>query len=149
MFGSLVDVVDRPVTWPLSYAAFVAWNEDGSGGTVRLERGSHQPPESSIVSWLLREAESGAGLVVDEGVELPSAGFSAALPLRRDNSLLVGFIVLCAEHEPSGYVLRALESSIHTLGPAFGEAGPAEVLRLLSERPLDARRRREARSLEA
>jgi hypothetical protein len=87
--------------------------------------------------------------VVDEGVELPSAAFSAALPLRRDNSLLVGFIVLCAEHEPSGYVLRALESSIHTLGPAFGEARPAEVLRLLSERPLDARRRREARSLEA
>ena len=75
MFGSLVDVVDRPVTWPLSYAAFVEWNEDGSGGTVRFERGSHQPPESSIVSWLLREAESGAGLVIDEGVELPSAGY--------------------------------------------------------------------------
>ena len=149
MFGSLVDVVDRPSTWPLSYAAFVEWNEDGSGGAVRFERGSHQPPESSIVSWLLREAESGAGLVVDEGVELPSAGFSAALPLRRDNSLLVGFIVLCAEDEPSGYVLRALESSIDTLGPALGEARPAEVLRLLSEKPLDARRRRQARTLEA
>jgi hypothetical protein len=149
MFGSLVDIVDCPATWPLSYAAFVGWNEDGSGGAVRFERGSHQPPESSIVSWLLREAESGAGLVVDEGVELPSAGFSAALPLRRDNSLLVGFIVLCAEHEPSSYVLRALESSIDTLGPAFGEARPAEVLRLLSEKPLDARRRRQARTLEA
>jgi hypothetical protein len=149
MFGSLVDVVDRPTTWPLSYAAFVEWNEDGSGGAVRFERGSHQPPESSIVSWLLREAESGAGLVIDEGVELPSAGYSAALPLRRDNSLLVGFVVLCAEHEPPGYVLRALESSIDTLGPAFGEARPAEVLRLLSETSLDARRRRQARTLEA
>ena len=107
MFGSLVDVVDRPATWPLSYAAFVEWNEDGSGGAVRFERGSHQPPESSIISWLLREAESGAGLVIDEGVELPSAAFSAALPLRRDNSLLVGFVVLCAEEEPSGYVAQS------------------------------------------
>jgi hypothetical protein len=149
MFGSLVDVVDGPATWELSYAAFVEWNDDGSGGAVRFERGSHQPPESSIVSWLLREADSGAGLVLDEGVELPSAGFSAALPLRRDNSSLVGFIVLSAEQEPAGYVLQALESSIQTLGPAFGEARPAEVLKLLSERPLNARRRREPRSLEA
>ena len=149
MFGSFVDVVDKPETWPIAYAAFVDWNEDGSGGTVRFERGTHQPPESSVVSWLLREAESGAGVVVDEGVELPSAGFSAALPLRRDNSSLVGFVVLCAEHEPPGYVLRALKSCIDTLGPAFGEARPAEVLRLLAETPLDARRRRQARTLEA
>jgi len=148
MFGSFVDVVDRTGTWELSYAAFVEWNEDGSGGAVRLERGEHQPPESSIISWLLREAESGTGLVEDEGVELPSAAFSVALPLRRDNSSLVGFIILCAEHEPAGYVLAALEGCIDTLGPAYGEARPAEVLRLLAE-PLDARRRRQARTLEA
>jgi HD-GYP domain-containing protein (c-di-GMP phosphodiesterase class II) len=148
MFGSFVDVVDRPETWQLSYAAFVAWNEDGSGGAVRFERGTHQPPESSVVSWLLREAESGAGLVVDEGQELPSASFSAALPLRRDNSSLVGFVLLCAERKPAPFVLRALESSVDTLGPAYGEARPAEVLRLL-EKPLDARRRRQPRTLEA
>jgi hypothetical protein len=148
MFGSFVDVVDRPETWPLSYAAFVEWNEDGSGGAVRLERGTHQPPESAIVSWLLREAESGTGLVSDTGVELPSAAFSVGVPLRRDNSALVGFIVLCAEQEPAGYIVGALESCVDTLGPAFGEARPAEVLRLL-ERPLDARRRRQASTLEA
>ncbi|HEY7148502.1 MAG TPA: HD domain-containing phosphohydrolase [Gaiellaceae bacterium] len=148
MFGSFVDVVDRPESWPLGYAAFVEWNEDGSGGGVRLERGTHQPPESAVVSWLLRGAESGAGIVVDEGVELPSAGFSAALPLRRDNSSLVGFIVLCGEQEPARYVLRAFEDCLDTLGPAFGEARPAEVLRLMAEKPLDARRRRQARSLE-
>jgi len=148
MFGSFVDVVDKPGTWQLSYAAFVEWNEDGSGGVVRLERGEHQPPESSIISWLLREAESGTGLVEDEGVELPSAAFSVALPLRRDNSSLVGFIVLCAENEPAGYVVAALRGCIDTLGPAYGEARPAEVLRLLAE-PLDARRRRQARTLEA
>jgi hypothetical protein len=148
MFGAFVDVVDQPGTWELSYAAFVEWSEDGSGGAVRLERGEHQPPEPSIVSWLLREAESGAGLVEDEGVELPSAAFSVALPLRRENSSLVGFIVLCAEHEPAGYVVAALEGCVDTLGPAYGEARPAEVLRLL-EKPSDARRRRQARTLEA
>jgi hypothetical protein len=149
MFGSFVDVVDKPETWPLGYAALVEWNEDGSGGAVRLERGDHQPPESSIVSWLLREAESDSGIVVDEGVELPSAAFSVALPLRRDNSAIVGFIVLCAEDEPAGYVLTALENCADTLGPAFGEARPAEVLKLLAATPLHARRRREARTLEA
>jgi HD-GYP domain-containing protein (c-di-GMP phosphodiesterase class II) len=147
MFGSLVDVVGKP--WPLMYSALVEWSDDGSGGSVRLERGDHQPPESSIISWLLREAESGAGLVVDEGVELPSVGFSAALPLRRDNSALVGFVVLCGEDEPAGHVLKALETSIDTLGPAFGEARPAEVLKLLAKKRLGARRRRESRTLEA
>jgi hypothetical protein len=110
--------------------------------------GEHQPPESSIISWLLREAESGTGLVEDEGVELPSAAFSVALPLRRDNSSLVGFIVLCAEHEPPDTWWRRSAAASTTLGPAYGEARPAEVLRLLAE-PLDARRRRQARTLEA
>ena len=151
MFGSFVDAIDKEAVWPLVYAAFVEWAEDGSGGTARLERGGHRPPDTAIISWLLREAESGAGLVVDEGVELPSVGFSAALPLRRDNSLLVGFILLCGENEPPVHVLPALEACIDALGPAFGEARPADVLRLRKEnvKPLDPRRRREARTLEA
>ena len=116
----------------------------------RLERGSHRPPESAIVSWLLREAESGAEIVVDERLELPSVGFAAALPLRRDNSSLVGFIVLCGENNPPAYVLPALEACIDALGPAFGEARPADVLRLRTKaRPLYARGRRQARTLEA
>lgn len=151
MFGSFVDAIDKEAVWPLVYAAFVEWAEDGSGGTARLERGGHRPPDTAIVSWLLREAESGAGLVVDEGVELPSVGFSAALPLRRDNSLLVGFILLCGENEPPAHVLPALEACVDALGPAFGEARPADVLRLRNEnvKRLDPRRRRQARTLEA
>jgi HD-GYP domain-containing protein (c-di-GMP phosphodiesterase class II) len=151
MFGGFVDVVDKQDVWQLDYAAFVAWAEDGSGGTVRLERGSHRPPDTAIVSWLVREAESGAGVVVDEGAELASVGFAVALPLRRDNSSLVGFMLLCGKEKPPAHVLPALEACVDALGPAFGEARPADVLRLRKEnvKRLDPRRRRERRTLEA
>jgi hypothetical protein len=151
VFGSLVDVIDKAGTWPLAYAAFVEWSDDGSGGAVRLERGTRRPPQTALVSWLLREAESGAEIVVDTGVELPSAGFAVALPLRRDNSSLVGFIVLCGDDQPPGHVLPALEACIDSLGLAVGEARPADVLRLRTKNAasLDARRRRQPRTLEA
>ena len=151
MFGSFVDAIDKQHVWPLVYAAFVEWAQDGSGGTAKLERGAHRPPDTAVVSWLLREAESGGGVVVDEGVELPSVAFSAALPLRRDNSALVGFLLLCGKEEPPVHVVPALEACLDALGPAFGEARPADVLRLRKEnvKRLDARRRRQARTLEA
>ena len=151
MFGGFVDAIDKQDVWPLVYAAFVEWAQDGSGGTAKLERGAHRPPDTAVVSWLIREAESGGGVVVDEGVELPSVAFAAALPLRRDNSSLVGFILLCGKEEPPAHVLPALEACLDALGPAFGEARPADVLRLRKEnvKRLDARRRREARTLEA
>jgi len=151
MFGSFVDVIDKAHTWPLAYAAFVEWSDDGSGGAVCLERGARRPPETSLVSWLLREAESGAGLVVDTGLELPSAGFAVALPLRRDNSSLVGFIVLCGDDQPPAHVLPALEACIDSLGLAVGEARPADVLRPRTKKvtTLNAGRRGQPRTLEA
>ena len=151
MFGGFVDAIDKQEVWPLVYAAFVEWAQDGSGVTAKLERGAHRPPDTAVVSWLLREAESGRRVVVDEGVELASVAFSAALPLRRDNSALVGFILLCGKEEPPAHVLPALEACLDSLGPAFGEARPADVLRLRKEnvKRLDARRRRQARTLEA
>jgi hypothetical protein len=151
MFGALADALDQRKAWPLAYAALVEWTDDGSGGSIRLERGSERPAESAIISWLLREAESGAGIVVDEGVELTSFAFAVALPLRRDNSAIVGFILL-AGGKPAPHVLPAIERCIDDLGPAFAEARPAEVLRPREEnvKRLDARRRRrEARTLEA
>jgi hypothetical protein len=151
MFGSFVDVIDKAHTWPLAYAAFVEWSDDGSGGAVRLERGARRPPETSLVSWLLREAESGAELVVDTGLELPSAGFAVALPLRRDNSSLVGFLVLCGDDQPPAHVLPALEACIDSLGLAVGEARPADVLRPRTKKvtTLNAGRRGQPRTLEA
>jgi HD-GYP domain-containing protein (c-di-GMP phosphodiesterase class II) len=147
IFGGLVDAVER--AWPLEYAAFVEWSEDGAGGAVRLERGTSGPGESSLISWLLREAESGAGIVVDTGHELPGAGAAAAVPLRRGNSALVGFLVLCGSEQPPKHLLPALETCLDPLGVAFAEAPQAVVLRQLPLRKLDARRHRQARTLEA
>jgi HD-GYP domain-containing protein (c-di-GMP phosphodiesterase class II) len=150
LFGDVVDVIDKVNTWPLVYAALVAWNEDGSGGSIRLQRGAHRPPESAIVSWLLRQAESGSGVVVDDGAELASVGAAVALPLRRDNSSLIGFLVFCSQEHPPAHVLPALERCVDDLGLAFSESPPAEVLRFRRKRirALDPRRRRHARALE-
>jgi hypothetical protein len=150
IFGRLVDAVGQ--AWPLGYAAFVEWTEDGAGGSIKLERGDQRPPEPSLISWLLREAESGAEIAVDEGGELPGAGHVVALPLRRDNSALVGFIVLCGLEQPPGHLLPALACSVDMLGLAFADAKPNVVL-LPSRGPaatsLDAGLDGQPRTLEA
>jgi hypothetical protein len=149
LFGNLVDAVEQ--AWPLGYAALVAWSEDGAGGSLQFERGAGAPPEQSLVSWLLREAESGAEIVVDTGGELPGTDVAVAVPLRRENSALVGFLVLCGAEQPPAHVLPALKSCLDPLGVAFAEAPEAVVLRQLPVKPrnLDAGSQREARSLEA
>jgi hypothetical protein len=147
LFGRLVDAVER--TWPLGYAAFVEWGEDGAGGSVRLERGSGGPTETSLISWLLREAESGAGIVAGTSGELPGAGVAVAVPLRRGNSALVGFLVVCGADQPPQHLLPALEVCLDPLGVAFAEAPQTVVLRQLPAKTLDARIGRQARTLEA
>ncbi len=148
IFGRLVDSAER--AWPLEYAAFVEWNEDGIGGTVRLERGTEPPAETSLISWLLRKAESGAGVVIGARGDLPGVGFAAAVPLRRGNSALVGFLVLCGPDQPPKHLLPALEACLDPLGVAFAEAPHTVVLRQFPVKTeLDASRGHEARSLEA
>ena len=150
IFGRLADAVEQ--AWPLEYAAFVEWTEDGAGGSIALERGDRRPPETSLISWLLREAESGAEVAVDESGELPGAGYAVALPLRRDNSALVGFIVLCGLDQPPGHLLPALASSVDVLGHAFADAKPNVVLmprREPAATKLDAGLDGQARTLEA
>lgn len=147
IFGRLVDAVER--TWPVEYASFVEWSEDGVGGSVRLERGTGGPAETPLISWLLREAESGAGVVVDTGGALPGAGVAVAVPMRRGNSALVGFLVLCGPAQPPKHLLPALETCLDPLGIAFAEAPQAVVLRQLPVRTLDPHGTRQARTLEA
>jgi HD-GYP domain-containing protein (c-di-GMP phosphodiesterase class II) len=147
IFGRLVDALEP--TWAPSYSAFVEWSDDGAGGSVRFERGDDGPAETSLISWLLREAESGAGIVVDSGGRLSGGGVAVAIPLRRGNSALVGFVVLCGPEQPPKHLLPALETCLDPLGAAFAEAPPAVVLRRLPMRTLDAGRRSEARTLEA
>jgi HD-GYP domain-containing protein (c-di-GMP phosphodiesterase class II) len=149
LFGRLVDAIGQ--TWPLEYAAFVDWSEDGAGGSVRLERGPDGPTETSLISWLLREAESGAGIVVETPGQLPGAGVGVgvAVPLRRENSALVGFLVVRGSEPPPQHLVPALETCLDPLGVAFAEAPHAVVLRQLPVKRLDAGRHRQARTLEA
>ena len=142
-----MDIVEQ--AWPLEYMAFVEWNENGVGGSIQLERGTEGPAETSLISWLLREAESGAGVVVGTGADLPGVGVALAVPLRFGNSALVGFLVLSGTRPPPKHFLPALEACLDQLGVAFAEAPKAVVLRRLPVKELDAGLHRQARTLEA
>jgi HD-GYP domain-containing protein (c-di-GMP phosphodiesterase class II) len=145
-FERVVDVVGRG--WSLTYAALVAWEEDGSGGAVQLERGEARPPDAALVSWLLRGAESGETVLVDEGAELPGELVSLAFPLRRENSSLRGFLVLRGTERPPGHLSAALAGRVDRLAVAKPE--PLLVtFRTSAGKTSDANRRQETRPLEA
>jgi HD-GYP domain-containing protein (c-di-GMP phosphodiesterase class II) len=127
MFALVADAFEA--SWPLGYAMLVAWEEDGAGGTVELQRGESNVPDAELTSWLLREAESGRELIADDGSQLGRDGSSLALPLRRENSALVGFLVLGGSGHPPPHVLAAARSSLDRLGLALADAPRAAVLR--------------------
>ncbi|HEX6491466.1 MAG TPA: HD domain-containing phosphohydrolase, partial [Gaiellaceae bacterium] len=103
------------------WIALVDWQEDGLGGTLSREAGTGGPPLSELTSWLVREAESGARLLSAGGFELRSEGFVLALPLRRENSALVGFLVLATPRRLAAYAERALAETLDALGLALAE----------------------------
>ena len=107
--------------WHHSWAALVSWDEDGLGGSVEAERGTGGPTPAGLMSWLVREAESGHAAIVASGVELGRDGIVAALPLRRDNSALVGFLVVMAPRLPRRHVELALLGSVDEIGLALAE----------------------------
>jgi hypothetical protein len=120
MFGRLADAF--AASWPLDYAILVAWEENGTGGIVEFQRGESGIPDPELTSWLLREAESASDLIVDEGSELGRNGASLALPLRRENSMLVGFLVLGGGFHPPLHVLTAARASLDRIGLALADA---------------------------
>ena len=135
MFGRFADAFEA--SWPLDYAMLVAWEEDGMGGTVELQRGEAGVPHPELTSWLLREAESASDLIIDDGSELGRSGASLALPLRRENNTLVGFLVLGGAAHPPRHVLTAARASLDRLGLALADAPRTNDL---SERRLAAAR---------
>jgi HD-GYP domain-containing protein (c-di-GMP phosphodiesterase class II) len=122
MFGRVADAFGA--SWPLEYAMLVAWEEDGTGGSVELQRGESGVADPELTSWLLREAESGRELISDDGTQLARVGSSLALPLRRENSALVGFLVLGGSGRPPAHVLAAARASLDRLGLALATAQP-------------------------
>jgi HD-GYP domain-containing protein (c-di-GMP phosphodiesterase class II) len=123
VFGRVVDALTT--AWPLEFAILVAWEENGTDGSIELERGESTIPEPELTSWLLREAESGADLIADDGSQLGRAGSSLALPLRRENTALVGFLVLGGSGHPPPHVVTAARASLDGLGLALAPAPPA------------------------
>jgi HD domain len=108
--------------WRQQYALLVRWHEDGADGTIELAHGASGVPAPELTSWLLREAESDRELIVDDGGELGRDGASVALPIRRENSALVGFLVLGGSGHPPMHVLAAARSLLDRIGPALAEA---------------------------
>jgi putative nucleotidyltransferase with HDIG domain len=138
------DVVDRlSRAWRLTAAALVAWDEDGLGCRIERRQGDG-PEESALASWLVRDADSGSDLLATSGAELGGGGVAVALPLRRETSALVGFLVIAAERLPPRHVELALRETLDEIGLALAYR-PSDG----RDRRLDGGRREQPQPLEA
>jgi putative nucleotidyltransferase with HDIG domain len=105
--------------WHHTWAGLVSWDEDGLGGSLDAVAGKDGPTPPALMSWLVREAESGRDAIVAPGTEVGVDGLAVALPLRRDNSALVGFLVFAAPRLAPRHVELALLESLDELGLAL------------------------------
>jgi HD-GYP domain-containing protein (c-di-GMP phosphodiesterase class II) len=131
VFGRVVEAMSA--AWHQTWAGLVTWDEDGLGGSLDAETGRQGPSVAALTSWLVREAESGRDAIVAPGAELGIDGVVVALPLRRDNSALVGFLAFAAPKLPPRHVELALLESLDELGLAL--AAKPELDRGGSEQP--------------
>ncbi len=123
--------------WRHDWIALMSWDEDGLGGSVEQALGDDPLPVAALTGLLVREAEGGREAIVAAGAELGRSGVVVALPLRRDNSALVGFLVVAAPKLPPRHVELALLDSLDEIGLA------------LADRPeLDGRAAQDAQPLE-
>jgi len=118
-FDTLADAVGR--LWRHDWIGLVGWHENGLGGSVEHARGEHAVQTPALTGWLVREAESGADVIVAPGAELGVEGIAAAFPLRRENSALVGFLVVAAPKLPRRHVELALLDSLDEIGLTLAE----------------------------
>ncbi len=116
-FDEVAAVLERAcgATW----SALIDWEEDGLGGIVSRERGTDGPHLAVLTSWLVREAESGETFLSTGGFELQHEGVVVALPLRRENSALVGFLVLAVPRRLPAHVELALADGADELAFAL------------------------------
>jgi putative nucleotidyltransferase with HDIG domain len=116
-FDEVTSVLERAcgATW----SGLIDWEEDGLGGTVSRERGTDGPHLPVLTSWLVREAESGETLLSAGGFEFQQEGVVVALPLRRENSALVGFLVLALPRRLPAQVELALSDAADELALAL------------------------------
>jgi hypothetical protein len=101
----------------------VAWEEGAVDGVLERSRGEG-PAVHALMSWLVREGESDEELPAAPARELawPQDGVFVALPLRRENSALVGFVVLGLPRVLPRHARSALVASIDAIGLALAES---------------------------
>ena len=119
IFVRLAETVAR--TWRHDWIALMSWDEDGLGGSIEQALGDDPLPAAALTGLLVREAESGRDAIVAAGVELGHSGIVVALPLCRDNSALVGFLVVAAPKLPPRHVELALLDSLDEIGLALAD----------------------------
>jgi hypothetical protein len=123
LFFALTEAFEH--AWAQAYTTLVAWHDHGTDGTIELAHGASGVPDAELTSWLLREAESRDDVIVDDGTELGRTGASLALPLRRENSELVGFLVLGSDGRLPRHLVAACHSCVDRIGLALADAPPA------------------------
>jgi HD-GYP domain-containing protein (c-di-GMP phosphodiesterase class II) len=119
VFDKVAEALAR--LWRYEWVGLVSWDEDGLGGSVVHSAGGEAPAQAGLTGWLVREAESGSATIVAPGAELGRSGVAVALPLRRDDSALIGFFVVLAGKLPARHVELALLDSLDELGLALAE----------------------------
>jgi hypothetical protein len=119
LFVRLAEAVGR--VWKHDWIALMSWDEDGLGGSIEQAVGTEPLPAAALTGLLVREAESGRDAIVAPGIELGCSGVVVALPLRRDNSALVGFLVVAASKLPPRHVELALLESLDEIGLALAD----------------------------
>jgi hypothetical protein len=113
-FLEVASVLERNgrATW----AGLVSWAEHGLTGAIEREHGTGGPTEAALVSWLVRDSESGGDVAVAFGFALGRDDVVLALPLRRENSALVGFLALATPRSVPAHVELALRDCLDGLG---------------------------------
>ncbi len=135
VFARLTDTVAR--VWKHDWIALMAWDEDGLGGSIEHSRGDDPPPSAALTGLLVREAESGRNAIVAPGAELGRSGVVVALPLRRDNSALVGFLVVAAPKLPPRHLELALLDSLDEIGLALADRPELDGRAAQNAQPLE------------
>jgi HD-GYP domain-containing protein (c-di-GMP phosphodiesterase class II) len=125
VFDRFASVLEQAVR--CEWAGLVAWEEGGVDGGLERSRGD-APADHALMSWLVREAESRDELLTTPARELAWAGEGVfvGLPLRRENSALVGFVVLRTPRVLPRHARAALAASLDAIGLALAER-PAVV----------------------
>jgi len=135
LFMRLAETVAR--TWKHNWIALMSWDDDGLGGSIEQAVGDEPLAAAALTGWLVREAESGRDAIIAPGMELGCSGVVVALPLRRDNSALVGFLVVAASKLPPRHVELALLDSLDEIGLALADGPELDVRAAQNAEPLE------------